>query len=339
MKRWQGLLIGLTISVLALYFALRGVDFGKLQLVLAQGHYFWLIPVAICTILSFGVRALRWKALLNERIQLTHSFNILNISYLFNLLLPMRLGEVVRAFMTTRLDPPIAMMTSLSTIVVERVMDLLSIVLIAMIVLIVAPSAEQITFSTRTSGVLGLVGIGVLILIAMHPDIARQILTRLVAALPFLKRFPVEMLLERALEGLAPLRTFKTAVPITGWTVLAWGFSITQVYLLLFVFYDAPTLQAALVISVLTALAVALPVIPGNVGPYEAAVVFGLSISLLGASDPAGQARAFGFAVLFHLNSVLPYVVLGLIGLNQEQVTMAGLFKSVRWQAIESSAT
>src|SRR5258706_5310215 len=124
MKRWQAFFVGFTVSILALYFALRGVDFEKLQLVIAEGHYIWLIPVGVCSLLSSGVRAYRWKTLLNTRIQFKHSFNILNASYFFNSLLPMRLGEVARAFMTTRLDPPIPMMTSISTIVVERIMDL-----------------------------------------------------------------------------------------------------------------------------------------------------------------------------------------------------------------------
>jgi uncharacterized protein (TIRG00374 family) len=331
-KRWQTLGIGLAISVLAFYFALRGVDFGKLQLVITEGHYIWLIPVAICSLLSAGVRALRWKTLLNNRIQFTHSFHILNASYLFNAFLPMRLGEVVRAFMTTRLDPQIPVVTALSTVVVERIMDLLAVVVMAIIALFIAPVSQEIAFAARTSGILALIGIGVLVLCSARPAIPRQILARLTTMLPFLKRYPLERLLDRVLEGVAPLGVFRTAIPIIVWTMLAWSISVTQVYLLLFVFYDSPTLQAALLVSVLSALAIALPAVPGNVGPFEAAVVFALGLSLLAAPDSVGQSRAFGLAVLFHLNSVITFVILGWIGLVQEQMTAAGLFRSVQRQ-------
>jgi uncharacterized protein (TIRG00374 family) len=337
-KRWQTLLVGLAISILALYFALRGVDIGKLQLIITEGHYIWLIPVAICSPLAFVVRAFRWKTLLNERIQLKHSFNILSASYLFNSLLPMRLGEVVRAFLTTRLHPPIPMVTSLSTVIVERIMDLLSIVLIAIVTLLVAPVSQEIAFATRTSGVLALAGIGLLILFAVRPAIPRQLLASLTRTLPALKRLPLEALLERVLEGIAPLGSFKTGLPIIGWTALAWIVSTVQIYLLLFVFYDSPTMQAALLIIVLTALAVALPAVPGNVGPFEASVVVALSLSLLATPDPGGQTRAFGYAVLLHIVSVVASVALGWFGLAQEQVTVAGLFQSVQHQSAEASS-
>jgi hypothetical protein len=90
-------------------------------------------------------------------------------------------------------------------------------------------------------------------------------------------------------------------------------------------------------ISVLSALAIAPPAVPGNVGPFEAAVVFALGLSLLAALDSAGQSRAFGFAVLFHLNSVITFVILGWIGLVQERVTVAGLFQSVQHQPANPS--
>src|SRR5690348_1933986 len=118
MKRWQSLLLGLVISVATLAFAMRGTDFNQLGGELAHGRYIYFIPAIILCGFGLFLRGVRWRALLNGKISLPHSFNILNASYLFNTILPMRLGEVVRAYMATRITPPISMFTSLSTVLV-----------------------------------------------------------------------------------------------------------------------------------------------------------------------------------------------------------------------------
>src|SRR5258708_37676106 len=124
MKRWQSLLLGIIISVALLAYALNGVDLNKLSGVLVSGNYLYLIPVIAITLLSMFLRSMRWRTLLKDRITIDHSFNILNASYLFNTILPLRLGEVVLAFLATRLERPIPLFTALSSIVVERRMYL-----------------------------------------------------------------------------------------------------------------------------------------------------------------------------------------------------------------------
>lgn len=59
------------------------------------------------------------------------------------------------------------------------------------------------------------------------------------------------------------------------------------------------------------ALAIALPAVPGSVGPFEAAIIVGLQLS--GMIDPANglpQERAFAFAVVLHLVNAACYVIL-----------------------------
>ncbi len=116
MKRWQSILLGLIVSVATLAYALRGVRLDQLGDEFARGRYVYILPALVFILLGLTLRAFRWRALLNGRIDIIHSFHILNVSYLFNVLLPLRLGEVVRAFLATRLQPPVAMFTSLSSV-------------------------------------------------------------------------------------------------------------------------------------------------------------------------------------------------------------------------------
>ena len=75
----------------------------------------------------------------------------------------MRLGEVVRSWMTTRLDPPIPMVTSLSTVVIERMMDLLNVGLLTILALVIVPASQQIAAGAKLTSLLGLIGFIVVI--------------------------------------------------------------------------------------------------------------------------------------------------------------------------------
>ena len=120
---------------------------------------------------------------------------------------------------------------------------------------------------------------------------------------PFLKRLHLDSFLERVLDGIAPLGLFKTGLPLGVYTALAWVFSTLQVYLLLLVFYANPSVETTLLITVLTALAVALPAVPGNVGPFEAAVILALnSVWQSVASDPSEVSR--GLSHLQHFSTL-----------------------------------
>src|SRR5450432_337636 len=98
MKRWQSILLAALITIVTLYYAFRNVTWDTLGNVLAHGRYIYLLPCIVFSVLALVLRAFRWRALLNQRITLPHTFNILNASYLFYNILPFRLGEVVRVY-------------------------------------------------------------------------------------------------------------------------------------------------------------------------------------------------------------------------------------------------
>ncbi|HLY27697.1 MAG TPA: lysylphosphatidylglycerol synthase domain-containing protein, partial [Aggregatilineales bacterium] len=128
MKRWQSILLGIIISAATLYFAFRNVTLDTLGGALAHGKYLFLVPGIVLGVSGMILRGLRWKSILGGRMDTAHSLNILNASYLFNTILPLRLGEVVRAYLATRVQPPVSAFTALSSVVVERLTDLLAVV-------------------------------------------------------------------------------------------------------------------------------------------------------------------------------------------------------------------
>lgn len=339
MKQWQSLIIGIIVSVVMLAYALRGVQLETIGPVLSQGRYVFVLPTLVFMFAALWFRALRWRALLDKRIGVGHSFNILNVSYLFNSVLPLRLGEVVRSFLATRLNPPIAVFTALSTVVVEQLTNVLAVVVVVMIAVFITPVAgadtagarQTIETGTLISAVVAILGTALLILMAARRSLAHNLLNGVLRALPFLERLNLRRLLDHTLDGIAPLTSPRTAGAVFLWTVLGWIASVVQTYLLLYVFYPQPNWTGTLLSTAVVSLAVAIPAVPGNVGPFEAASVFGLAAGGMAATgDPAQQTRALAFAVLLHLLSIVLFAFLGVIGLSQERISLGEVMRAAR---------
>jgi len=123
MKRWQ-LWLGIVISLVFLYFALRGLEFKDLGAALKQARYWWLIPGVIVYFMGVWVRAWRWHYLLRpiKSIRTVKLFPIVAIGYMGNNIYPARAGEFLRAVILKRYqDVPVS--ASLATIIVERIFD------------------------------------------------------------------------------------------------------------------------------------------------------------------------------------------------------------------------
>jgi uncharacterized protein (TIRG00374 family) len=319
------------ISVATLAYALNGNDLSKIGDELAGGRYLWAIPCGLLIALGLWFRGLRWRFLLNERITPMHSFHITNISYFLNAWLPLRLGEVARAYLVTRLKPPISMFTALSSVVVERLIDLLAVVVLVVLAVQLTDVPSEVQVSAQLIGVASVLGMLVLAFFAARRHVAHAIVRFFLRLLPFLERLGVRSLADKVLDGIAPLGSVRGVSYSLWWSLWAWTTSIVAGYVLLFAFYDQPNWAAALLMIAAAALAIALPAVPGSVGPFEAAIIVGLQLS--GMIDPANglpQERAFAFAVVLHLVNAACYVILGYLGLLQERVSLGEVFRAAR---------
>lgn len=329
MKRWQSLLLGVVISGLTLAYALNGNDLSKLGQELGRGSYLWLLPALIIVVFSLFLRAFRWQALLNDRIALRHSFHIMNVGYFFSVWLPLRLNEVARSYLVTRLKPPLSIFTALSSIVVERLIDLIAVVILVVLAISIAPVTPEVIAATQFTGIAAIAGMLVLTVFAVRRSLAHWFLNLALKILPFLERLRVRDILDRILDGIAPLARPLTMARIGFWTVVAWAGSVLAGFMLMYVFYDNPNWMAALLMIAIASIAIALPAVPGSVGPFEAAVILGLQLGgMIDVAHP--QERAFAFAVLLHIVNVGSYTAMGLIGLAREKVTLREVVQAAR---------
>jgi hypothetical protein len=321
MKRTLTLILGLAISLGALYFLLRG-DVETLRSEIEGGNYIYTLPATVIYFISFVTRGYRWHSLLAHRTSPRHAFHIMNAGYMLNVL-PLRVGELARSWMTTRLNPPIAFFTALSSIVVERILDLLSVLVMLGIALLVLPVPQEVRASGAVLAIVTVTMAAVLFYFANHRPQAHRLLDVFLRLVPFLKRFNFKGWLDHLLDGLQPMTSPKLAAEAVFWSTLSWLGSIISGYLLMLVFFEEGNLGAILLMLTMLALAVAIPSVPGNLGTFEAAGVAGLHFAgVIASMDAPENARAVAFSLLLHIYNLGFYIILGMIGLWAEQTSL-----------------
>lgn len=118
--------IGVAISLLFLWLALRGVNPQELWQAVKHFNWFLSVPFVALTMLSMWVRTWRWRYILLPTADIpTHRlWNPLMAGFALNGLLPARLGEFARGYVLAKMDNlPFARV--FATIVVERIFDML----------------------------------------------------------------------------------------------------------------------------------------------------------------------------------------------------------------------
>jgi glycosyltransferase 2 family protein len=131
-------IVFLAAGLLLLYLAFRGVDFSEMGTHFREARYSWIGISLIFAVISHFSRARRWIILiepLNYKPSLWNTVNAVLFGYLANYALP-RIGEVTRCVSLGKREK-IPVDALLGTVIVERTIDLLSMILILVFLLIV----------------------------------------------------------------------------------------------------------------------------------------------------------------------------------------------------------
>jgi uncharacterized protein (TIRG00374 family) len=320
-RGWQIGLLGAAISLLALWFILSQIDLALLGQALARARYIYLLPCLLLLLAGLWTRALRWRALLDDDLPRLRAFHILNVSYLVNGILPLRLGEVARAWLASRAESAITVPRALSTVVVERLLDLLTVVvLIALSASVVLP--QEFSSAALALAPLAVGGLLILILLASQQVRALRLVAFVLRVAPATLRPHLTRLAEDVLAGFAPLSQPRMFARVVGWTVISWAQSLAAGYVIMFTFYERADLAAVSLYIAAASLAIAVPAVPGSIGTYEASIWLALSAFPAYASD---RETGIALAVVIHAASLMLYAIVGGIGLLREGVSLRDL--------------
>lgn len=323
MKRWQ-FWLGVLISIVFMYIALRGLHLEDLGGALRGANYWWLLPGVAVYFVGVWVRAWRWHYLLRpvKAISTRSMFPIVVIGYMGNNIYPVRAGEVLRALVLKRREG-VAVSASLATIIVERVFD--GVVMLAFVFL----NLPELAKLTADSGFIGniqtvaLIGTAaflgallVFLVAAMFPDKALGIVRVLVMRfLPQRLQENVLGLSERFLGGLESLRSPREALMVFVTSVVIWLLETGKYW---FVMHAFPGVNvsffALMLMNGIVNLATTIPSAPGYVGTFDAP-----GIAVLTAYG-VEHALAAGYTLVLHVALWLPVTALGAYYLANEGI-------------------
>jgi glycosyltransferase 2 family protein len=325
-KHWRIGLIGTVISVLAIYFISRQLDLDVLSEALAEARFIYVLPGVLLLLIGLVTRALRWRLLLSGGLPLFRTFNIMTLAYLINGLVPLRIGELVRIYLASRGQDGVPPFKCASTVIVERVLDMLTVVLLIAIVLASGPVPAELHNAGLIIGAVTLAGFLFLVYFSRRRELAQRILAIFTGRIAFPSRFNLAGWLDHSLEGLRPLAKVNTLLLALLWTAISWFFSVSAGYVLMLTFYPDGSWAAAALFIAATSLAIAVPAVPGNLGKFEVSVL--LALGALGYGEPVTVATAF--AVMVHAVILVLHAVTGLYGFVQEGVSLSQLSQGVQ---------
>jgi uncharacterized protein (TIRG00374 family) len=317
--------LGIGFSLLCLGAILFFIEPAAIWQALLSARYEYLGVSLAALLLYMTLRAVRWRFMLNNQIGLGRLFHIQNIGHMLTKILPFRIGDVARAALVGS-SPPVTVAQGVSTMVVERVLDLLFIVVLLPFTLANAaalpPEARQATYFLGATAVTATV---VLIIIANQRPLANRVGRRLLERIPPLD---TETWLRRGdelLQGLSSLTRLKDGLILTGLSVLVWLPVIVAYYAAMLAVNLEPTWAMAGFVMCAAALSITAPSSPGQVGVFHAGVTFALA-QILG--QPAAESASF--ALLYHALDMVAIVILGLIGVYGAGATFGSVMNSAR---------
>ncbi len=300
-------IFGLGVTGLALWLALRDVPLREVGTVLSQTKWAPLILMGVpAQVAAIYVRARRWRHLTDviQPISVFALFRATSIGFMANNLLPGRAGEIVRAWVLSR-ETGASGAGLLGTVVLERVIDSITFLALASVVLWVG-GVKALGGGALAGAALSLLVALILPVIALvwlrvAPDQALRIMHRvLTLVLPARLSAPVAGLLVRFAAGLGSLRGGAHLAWVIVDSVVLWAvISLVPFYsgvLALGIDFGSlgRTLAAAYVTLAAVGLAVAIPAAPGFFGTFHLACT--AALAMFGVPD----STAFAMAVLVH---------------------------------------
>jgi glycosyltransferase 2 family protein len=313
-------------SLLATLFIASQIDLAQVGDAFQQAEYGWVALGLVGVFAGLFVRGIRWRVLLNNGLPLGRAFNIVNIAYLVNGVLPFRIGEVARAYLATRANPPVPLFKSFSTIILERLLDVLAVLVISGLALAGGPLPDELRGAALFFAPATLIGFVILVALASQQTRTLQFVEQLAARVSLLERINLPALVGHFLDGLAPLTKPVLLLNALLWTAISWFFSLLSGYLLMYAFYGQGDWAATCLFTAVASFAVAVPAVPGNLGTYELSIL--LAMGAMGYGEPAS--RAVAFALVVHASNLVMNALLGAIGFIREGVTLEQLSTGVR---------
>lgn len=341
--------LGILLSGLALYLSFRKVPFADLAAYLTTINYFWILPSVFIAIISFVMRTIRWRFILEAAytVSFWQAFHPIMIAFMLNCILPGRIGELAKPAILQKKDN-IPFSTGLATVAAERLFDIILLILLSITVFAsvhIDPGLDisfgkyhlnRETLLAVGAGMLKLSAVLIAGVIIISFSAFRKIVKRLIMALPALFFFmgsdfknrmqerictPLTGFLENFALGFVLIKNPKKVGICIALSIIIWSLAALSYYVMAL---GCPGIHLSyfeiMAVMIIICLFIALPSAPGYWGLWEAGGVFALSLFGISAKE------AVGFTLVSHVIQIAPVIIIGLVsamimGVNVWQIS------------------
>ena len=336
--------LAIGVSVVFLGIFLSRLDLRETWELMGEANYFLLVPAVVVYFGSVYFRTLRWQYLMApvKRLSVSRLYPVVVVGYMANNILPVRLGEVVRAYYVGEREK-VSKVSALATIAVERVFDGLTLLFFAAVVGLFLPIVGLLQGLADEAGVpwillamamsMPFVGVFVFMIAAAASPawfVALAGQDDGPAARP--RPGPGEGAGQRIHRRACVMKDPRRLALVFILSLPVWLAEALMYYIVAFSFDLDKSFGAAelagviLLVTAVSNLATAIPAAGGGVGAFEVAAA--TTLTLLGAEASAAGA----YTIVVHAALLIPVTLLGFVFLWSEKVSFGQLARESRMQ-------
>ncbi len=349
MIRSRAFWIGLfgSAAFLGIFFFAIVDDFDEVADVFASANYIYAIPSLAFYTLALWFRTVRWRYLLKPFTGASTRralFPVVVVGYMANNLIPLRIGELMRAYYLS-LRESVGTMAGFGTVALERASDVIALLLLVAIAAVVG----AIGFQTTVSGVAEQIPGGVVVLtigallpfvavfavvayvVVMSPESIRRLMGRVLFMLSPRVRIKIIDLAMNLIEGLTVIRTWKGLLKVIAFSLPVWIAEITMYYVIALGFDirlefggQMEFIAAIVAFGAAANLAGILPSSAGSLGPFE--LLGAAALTTLGIDGDVAAA----YALTVHVVLWAPVTLAGAITLFFDKTSFINLARGAR---------
>ncbi|MFP4014079.1 MAG: lysylphosphatidylglycerol synthase transmembrane domain-containing protein [Chitinispirillaceae bacterium] len=301
----------------ALVWSVRGVVFSDVLEIISNADLLLAGVVLFLTVLNLVIRAAVWKAVVRPMkvISVFNAFTSYLIGTFSNLFLPFKLGDVAQGYSLGR-RAHISKISSVSAVLVQRVFEVTSLILVMALVGAVFSLPLIIDRRSVILGVLVLLSLAGLATLVVYKDKVVLFLEKQIARVSPRVASSVRRSFELFIEGTRAIHNLSDITRILLLSVLSWAVQIVMVlFMTRSLNIQLDFISSAIVLLVIN-IGLLLPVAPGNIGTFQFFSIIALSFF----SVPKPQALTF--AVLFQVVQGIPVIIGGAFSMLAETVRL-----------------
>lgn len=300
--------VGIVFGAALLWLSMRDVDLGETgRILIRDAQYRFALPFLLLYGFYFYLKACRWSLLLSPIADLPARRLLapIVIGYAGNTLMPAQLGEMLRAMLGKRVSG-IGVVSLLTSILLERILDLLVIALILGLALLLDPT--QAAGFKAAGYVILLVAVIFLVVVSVYvfrTDTILAIARQVMIPLPDHWSESISHKLARGATGVQALRSARVLLAVSLISILMWFVMAGCVHLSIQAFAIRVPFSVTLLTLVLLVVGLALPTIPGAVGTMQFCFVAALTTYGVPGSD------SIAASVFYQVGTLVPVLLAG----------------------------